>query len=117
MLEKEFEERADLLNLDPTVLCVCTTNTALVRNETNTEGHINKNIMLDLVREGYEKSTYFKSILEGIRQNRRTHMESKSFSLKDGVLIFHDSLGREGVCIPEDARGKFLELVHDHSQN
>ena len=42
-------------------------------------------------------------------------MESKSFYLKDGVLIFHDSLGRERVCIPEDARGKFLELVHDHS--
>jgi len=114
-LEKEFEERADLLNLDPSVLCVCTTSTEMVRNEATMDIGFNKNAMLDLVREGYEKSTYFKSILEGIRQNRRTHMESKSFYLKDGVLIFHDTLGRERVCIPEDARGKFLELVHDHS--
>ena len=114
-LEKEFEERADLLNLDPTVLCVATVKTGMRRSDDCNDSDFHKNMMLDLVREGYEKSAYFKSVLDGLHQGRRTHMESKSFHLKDGVLIFHDSLGRERVCIPEDARGKFLDMIHDHS--
>ena len=118
-LQEEIELRADLVNLDPTLLCV-------IRSEFWKPGemheqtvHVNSltqdNLLADDIKKNYDGDKYFAQILQDLRQNNLVSMQVRSYMLRDGFLFFTDSSRRQRICIPYHTRSKFLRLIHDDS--
>mmetsp|Transcript_17193 Transcript_17193/g.56962 ORF Transcript_17193/g.56962 Transcript_17193/m.56962 type:complete len:891 (-) Transcript_17193:657-3329(-) len=123
-LDDEIRQRADLVNLDPTLLCtISSSGEGEVMEVTDSDAEVvthcyalaTDNAFTADVVKNYQQDRYFAQVLQDIQQGNLVPMQRRTYFLRDGVLFWKDSLGRERVCIPYHSRAKFLRLIHDDS--
>ena len=123
-LDHEIRQRADLTDLDPTLLCTISLSQEgdVMKVSDGDAGVVthcyalatDNKFTADVIKN-CQHDRYFAQVLQEIQQGNLVRMQRRTYFLRDKVLFLKDSLGRERVCIPYHSRATFLRLIHDDS--